>query len=79
MARRLILGQEISFLAIRLKVMSDPKETPSLAFLELNHRGKTPVLDDPVPSPAHHGELNAETITINESLATAKIDRCFPT
>ncbi|KAJ7671588.1 Isochorismatase-like protein [Mycena polygramma] len=58
--------KEISFTAVRLKVMSDPKETRLPAFLELNHRGKTPMLIDPL--------LNAdgsigEKVTINESIA----------
>ncbi|KAJ7164032.1 hypothetical protein C8R43DRAFT_1086336 [Mycena crocata] len=41
------LYEKISFTTIRLKVMFDPKETRSPAFLGLNHRGKTPVLVDP--------------------------------
>ncbi|KAF8207127.1 hypothetical protein K438DRAFT_1576589 [Mycena galopus ATCC 62051] len=57
--------KEISFTPIRLKVMTDPKETRSPAFLELNHRGKTPVFVDPLGN----SERGAEKVTINESLA----------
>ncbi|KAJ7678479.1 Isochorismatase-like protein, partial [Mycena rosella] len=56
----------ISFTAIRLRIMSDPKQTRSAAFLELNHRGKTPVFVDPLPNAT---DSNLETVTINESLA----------
>ncbi|KAJ6468408.1 hypothetical protein C8R45DRAFT_837779 [Mycena sanguinolenta] len=60
----------IAFTPIRLKVMSDPKETRLLAFLELNHRGKTPVLVDPLPLPhMHDSQSQIEKVTINESLA----------
>ncbi|KAJ7841319.1 Isochorismatase-like protein [Mycena olivaceomarginata] len=59
--------KEISFTPIRLKVMSDPKETRSPAFLKLNHRGKTPVLVDPLPRTDDSTET--EKVTINESIA----------
>ncbi|KAJ7190755.1 hypothetical protein GGX14DRAFT_381832 [Mycena pura] len=60
--------KEISFTPIRLKVMSDPKETRSPAFLELNRRGKTPVFVDPL---THTDGSETETgkVTINESIA----------
>jgi glutathione S-transferase len=61
------ISQEISFTPIRLKVMSDPKETRSPAFLRLNHRGKTPVLVDPLPRTDDSTET--EKVTINESIA----------
>ncbi|KAF7375195.1 hypothetical protein MSAN_00406100 [Mycena sanguinolenta] len=62
--------KEIPFTAIRLKVMSDPKETRLPAFLELNHRGKTPVFVDPLPlSDMHDSHSQIEKVTINESLA----------
>ncbi|KAJ7183172.1 Isochorismatase-like protein [Mycena filopes] len=54
--------KEISFTAKRLRVMCDPKQTRSPTFLELNHRGKTPVFIDPLPE-------RDEKVTINESLA----------
>jgi glutathione S-transferase len=46
--------------------MSDPKETRSPAFLDINHRGKTPVFIDPL---LHMDGSIAETVTINESIA----------
>ena len=49
-------SQQVSFDQKRLKVMSNPKETRTLEFLALNHRGKAPVLVD------------GDTV-INESLA----------
>ncbi|KAJ6577407.1 hypothetical protein B0H19DRAFT_931912 [Mycena capillaripes] len=58
--------KEISFTAIRLKVMCDPKETRSPAFLELNHRGKTPVFIDPLSAT---DDPETEKVTINESIA----------
>ncbi|KAJ6570152.1 Isochorismatase-like protein [Mycena vulgaris] len=61
--------KEIPFTAIRLRVMSDPKETRSATFLDLNHRGKTPVFVDPVPRPADSADSDMETVTINESIA----------
>ncbi|KAG5653379.1 hypothetical protein H0H81_000766 [Sphagnurus paluster] len=63
-------AQEIRFKPNRLLVMSDPKETRLPEFLALNHRGKTPVLVDVIPSSVGTaGSQDAETITINESLA----------
>ncbi|KAJ7454742.1 Isochorismatase-like protein [Mycena latifolia] len=59
----------IPFTGVRLRVMSDPKETRSPEFLELNHRGKTPVFIDPLPSPADSVDSSLETATVNESLA----------
>jgi glutathione S-transferase len=44
---------------IRLKVMTHPKPTRLPSFLELNHRGKTPVFID----------TDSERTTVNESLA----------
>ncbi|KAJ7116422.1 Isochorismatase-like protein [Mycena epipterygia] len=59
----------ISFTGIRLRVMTDPKETRSSAFLELNHRGKTPVFVDPLPCAENALDSDPETVTINESIA----------
>ncbi|KAF7330287.1 hypothetical protein MVEN_02466600 [Mycena venus] len=59
--------KEIPFSPIRLRVMSNPKETRSAAFLELNHRGKTPVFVDPLPHTS--GSTETEKVTINESIA----------
>lgn len=61
--------QGISFTGIRLRVMTDPKETRSSTFLELNHRGKTPVFVDPLPRAENALDSNPETVTINESIA----------
>ncbi|KAJ6466596.1 hypothetical protein C8R47DRAFT_990799 [Mycena vitilis] len=58
--------KEISFTAVRLKVMSDPKETRLPAFLELNHRGKTPVFIDPL---LNSDNSTRDKVTINESIA----------
>ncbi|KAJ7746390.1 hypothetical protein B0H16DRAFT_1321171 [Mycena metata] len=58
--------KEVSFTPTRLRVMCDPKPTRLPAFLELNHRGKTPVFIDPLPR-GH--ESTPETVTINESIA----------
>lgn len=55
----LIDQQGIEVEQIRMKVMTYPKPTRLPSFLELNHRGKTPVFID----------SDAERTTINESLA----------
>ncbi|KAJ7758857.1 hypothetical protein DFH07DRAFT_741508, partial [Mycena maculata] len=59
----------VTFTSIRLRVMSDPKETRSPEFLELNHRGKTPVFVDLLLPPPNSSNSTPESVMVNESIA----------
>lgn len=60
----------MDFDAVRKKVMTNPKETRLPDFLALNHRGKTPLFVDIMPSTTDGIEESSyQTITVNESLA----------
>jgi glutathione S-transferase len=61
-------AKQVPFTAQRLRVMCEPKETRSAAFLAINPRGKTPVLVD-----------SKQTVVCNSIAILLHLEQTYPT